>query len=137
MLAAALPVAVRAQANEKKPQIPKPPVGMCRIWVDGVPANKQPAPTDCSTALHNKPTNGQVIFGDSKATPRGVAGSAAARMMPPIANGFSSQRGSKSSGKADRDTGKSRHDSAKTGRDSGKTSHDSSGKKPPPPRYHH
>lgn len=44
----------------------KPPAGMCRIWVDGVPADKQPAPTDCASALKNKPTNGRVIFGDAK-----------------------------------------------------------------------
>jgi hypothetical protein len=39
---------------------------MCRIWVEGVPADKQPAPTDCASALKNKPTNGRVIFGDPK-----------------------------------------------------------------------
>jgi hypothetical protein len=44
----------------------KPPAGMCRIWVDGVPPDKQPAPTDCASALKNKPTNGRVIFGDPK-----------------------------------------------------------------------
>ena len=44
----------------------KPPAGMCRIWVDGVRADKQPAPTDCASALKNKPTNGRVIFGDPK-----------------------------------------------------------------------
>lgn len=44
----------------------KPPPGMCRIWVEGVKADKQPAPTDCASALKNKPTNGRVIFGDAK-----------------------------------------------------------------------
>lgn len=42
----------------------RPPPGMCRIWLDKVPARQQPAPTDCRTAVHDKPTNGTVIFGD-------------------------------------------------------------------------
>ena len=46
-----------------------PPTGMCRIWIDGVPADQQPAPTDCATAVKNRPLNGRVIFSDEKATP--------------------------------------------------------------------
>lgn len=41
-----------------------PPSGMCRIWVDGVPAGRQPAPTDCASAVRNRPANGKVLFGD-------------------------------------------------------------------------
>lgn len=41
----------------------RPPPGMCRIWVDGVPASQQPAPTDCATAVKNRPEHGRVIFG--------------------------------------------------------------------------
>jgi len=37
---------------------------MCRIWIDGVPPGQQPAPTDCVTAVRNRPVNGYVIFGD-------------------------------------------------------------------------
>ncbi len=37
---------------------------MCRVWVDGVPPGQQPAPTDCKTAIRNRPPNGRVIFGD-------------------------------------------------------------------------
>ncbi len=37
---------------------------MCRIWLDKVPPKQQPAPTDCPTAVKNKPPNGRVIFGD-------------------------------------------------------------------------
>jgi hypothetical protein len=37
---------------------------MCRIWLDGVPASRQPAPTDCASALRNRPAKGQVLFGD-------------------------------------------------------------------------
>jgi hypothetical protein len=52
------------------PKIPaesRPPAGMCRIWLDDVPAGQQPAPTDCATAVKNKPQNGRVIFGDDYA----------------------------------------------------------------------
>jgi hypothetical protein len=45
---------------------------MCRIWIEGVPANQQPAPTDCVTAVRNRPVNGTVIFGDdSRKTDKG------------------------------------------------------------------
>ena len=55
--------------SEKNAPIPKeylPPPGMCRIWVDNVPANRQPAPTDCATAIRNRPPNARVIFPASK-----------------------------------------------------------------------
>lgn len=45
-------------------RIVQPPPGMCRVWISGVPANKQPAPTDCWTALRDRPPNGRVLFGD-------------------------------------------------------------------------
>jgi hypothetical protein len=37
---------------------------MCRIWIDGVPAAQQPAPTDCASAVRNRPANARVLFGD-------------------------------------------------------------------------
>jgi len=43
-----------------------PPTGMCRIWIDDVPAGKQPAPTDCASAVRNRPANGKVLFGDDR-----------------------------------------------------------------------
>src|ERR1700694_4254970 len=46
-----------------------PPAGMCRIWINGVPAGQQPAPTDCASAVRNRPANGKVLFGDQP--PRG------------------------------------------------------------------
>ena len=46
----------------------RPPRGMCRIWLDNVPPTQQPAPTDCATAIRNRPTNGRVVFGDVDAT---------------------------------------------------------------------
>lgn len=60
-------VAHAQQAQQGADSIPKayrPPPGMCRIWLDKVPPKQQPAPTDCRTAVHDKPTNGKVIFGD-------------------------------------------------------------------------
>ncbi|HEU4746910.1 MAG TPA: hypothetical protein VFS56_00305 [Gemmatimonadaceae bacterium] len=41
-----------------------PPAGMCRIWIRGVPPGQQPAPTDCASAVRNRPANGKVLFGD-------------------------------------------------------------------------
>jgi len=46
-----------------------PPAGMCRIWIDGVPPGRQPAPTDCQTAVATKPANARVIWGDQSAFP--------------------------------------------------------------------
>lgn len=51
------------------PDVPKeyvPPAGMCRIWLDAVPAAQQPAPTECSIAVRNKPPNGKVVYGPKK-----------------------------------------------------------------------
>lgn len=70
--AAAAPVARAQQAQQKDsarkstsvPADARPPKGMCRIWLDGVPAAQQPAATDCTTAVRNRPANGHVIFGD-------------------------------------------------------------------------
>jgi len=49
-----------------------PPAGMCRIWVNDVPAGQQPAPTDCASAVRNRPANGKVLFGDDP--PKGKKG---------------------------------------------------------------
>ena len=61
----------QARGDNRKPAaIPaesRPPAGMCRIWLDDVPASQQPAPTDCATAVKHKPQNGRVIFGDDYA----------------------------------------------------------------------
>jgi len=65
---AGLAASAHAQRGGKvEDEIPKayrPPPGMCRIWLEKVPAKQQPAPTDCPTAVRNRPPNGKVIFGD-------------------------------------------------------------------------
>ena len=73
---AGLAAGVSAQAQTPVPktlapkvEIPRglrPPAGMCRIWVDNVPARQQPAPTDCASAIRNRPPNGRVIFPEDK-----------------------------------------------------------------------
>jgi hypothetical protein len=66
-------VAAAAAAQSRAPEIPRdhrPPAGMCRIWLANVPAGQQPAPTDCPTAVKNRPANGRVIFGDDFVQPQ-------------------------------------------------------------------
>ena len=53
-----------AQKGDEVPKAYRPPPGMCRIWLEKVPPKQQPAPTDCPTAIRNRPPNGKVIFGD-------------------------------------------------------------------------
>jgi hypothetical protein len=75
--------------SSRKAPIPadsRPPKGMCRVWVNGVPAAQQPASTDCPTAVKNRPANGRVLFGDDYAdtTARGDAQA----KLPPNVKGF-------------------------------------------------
>ena len=66
LVALASPSVLAAQARGKDiPAAERPPAGMCRIWIEGVPPGQQPAPTDCVTAVRNRPVNGTVIFGES------------------------------------------------------------------------
>lgn len=67
--AAAAKSAGARTANQAKdsaliPASSRPPKGMCRVWLNDVPASQQPAATDCATAVRNRPQNGRVIFGD-------------------------------------------------------------------------
>jgi hypothetical protein len=63
-----VPVRPRPATTQSREQIVPPgfypPAGMCRVWIDGVPAGQQPAPTDCASAVRNRPANGKVLFGD-------------------------------------------------------------------------
>ena len=71
-----VPAKPRVQQTQGREQIVPPgfypPAGMCRIWVNGVPAAQQPAPTDCASAVRNRPANGKVLFGDDP--PKGKKG---------------------------------------------------------------
>lgn len=66
-----VPALAEAQGTAR-PQLPVvpshmvPPAGKCRIWMDDVPPAQQPAPTDCQTALRQKPANGTVVFGPTE-----------------------------------------------------------------------
>jgi len=60
----------RPQSRLELPARYRPPPGMCRIWLDSVPANRQPAPTDCPSAIRNLPPNARVVFSDSTADKR-------------------------------------------------------------------
>lgn len=42
-----------------------PSAGRCRIWIDGLPTNRQPNETDCVTARRTVPANGRVLEGAS------------------------------------------------------------------------
>jgi len=70
-VAAPLRAQARPQPQEPKAQVPRthlPPPGMCRIWLDNVPASQQPAPTDCASAVRNLPRNGRVVFSEEPRT---------------------------------------------------------------------
>jgi hypothetical protein len=56
----------------------RPPPGMCRIWIDGVPPGRQPGVMDCATARSAAPRGSRIIYGDLTPFPgsgrnRGVA----------------------------------------------------------------
>jgi hypothetical protein len=94
--AAAPAVAQQAQTQRdsaRKPaSIPtdaRPPKGMCRIWIDAVPATQQPAATDCPTAVKNRPANARVIFGDEYSdTARTKTSGKDKTRLPPGVKGF-------------------------------------------------
>jgi hypothetical protein len=96
ILATAAPARMWAQRESsrdtsKKVAIPadaRPPKGMCRIWIDAVPAAQQPAATDCPTALKNRPANARVIFGDDFADSTRTKDGDKSK-LPPNAKGFS------------------------------------------------
>lgn len=66
----------QTQQTQRRDQIVPPgffpPAGMCRIWINDVPPGQQPAPTDCASAVRNRPSNGKVLFGDEQ--PKGKKG---------------------------------------------------------------
>ena len=58
--------AQRGQGPNKVPRGHYPPRGMCRIWFDGVPPGRQPAPTDCETAFRRAPDRARIITSDGR-----------------------------------------------------------------------
>lgn len=86
----ATPPALDAQGRDKAdiPASSRPPAGMCRIWLDGVPAAQQPAPTDCASAVRNRAAKGRVIFGDDYVAPKRGDSSAAKGKEAQAIKGF-------------------------------------------------
>ena len=78
---------LHAQSSSSNvPESHRPPPGMCRIWIDGVPPAHQPAPTDCATAIRKRPLNARVVFGsDASGNGRNVA------PAPPRQSNFQTQ----------------------------------------------
>ena len=70
--------------KEKIPANMRPPAGMCRIWLEDVPAAQQPAPTDCASAVRNRPAKGRVIFGDDYVKTKRPDSTARTRTAPPV-----------------------------------------------------
>src|SRR5688500_11726986 len=64
-------VIVRANAV---PPGQRPPDGMCRVWIEGVAAGRQPAATDCATAQATAPLNSRIIVGANAAFPGRATG---------------------------------------------------------------
>ena len=65
---AANPIAAQ-DVRDLPSQVPvtfTPPAGLCRVWLNGVPASQQPAPTDCASAIKNRPSNAAVVFGPKR-----------------------------------------------------------------------
>jgi hypothetical protein len=59
----------RSVAAGDVPPGQRPPRGMCRVWIDGVPPGRQPRPTTCTNAVATAPANSRVIWGDNTPFP--------------------------------------------------------------------
>ena len=74
-----VPQKPKSQQTQRRDQVVPPgffpPAGMCRIWLNDVPAGQQPAPTDCASAVRNRPANGRVLFGDDPKNKKGKSDS--------------------------------------------------------------
>ena len=115
-VAAAAPLSAQGNGTKggKIPPGQRPPAGMCRIWLDGVPPGQQPAPTDCATAVRNRPANGRVIFGDDYVDGRTkkLNGNADDRRTAPREDRDRSRDGARSGDRIDRDSPRRDDDSA-------------------------
>ncbi|MEX2178260.1 MAG: hypothetical protein WD801_06090 [Gemmatimonadaceae bacterium] len=72
----------RPDTSREIPVSARPPAGMCRIWLENVPVAQQPAPTDCASAVRNRPAKGRVVFGDDYAKTRTAKGDTAKPKLP-------------------------------------------------------
>jgi hypothetical protein len=75
------------KAASSVPESAQPPAGLCRVWLENVPASQQPAPTDCATAIKSRPNNAHVLFGslrddETKPLQKGSPASSAQRSNP-------------------------------------------------------
>ena len=74
-----VPQKPKTQQTQRRDQVIQPgffpPPGMCRIWLNDVPAGQQPAPTDCASAVRNRPANARVLFGDEQKGKKGKSNS--------------------------------------------------------------
>lgn len=74
---AVLATEASAQVMVRASSVPpgqRPPDGMCRVWIEGVPAGRQPAVTDCVTARATAPLNSRIIFGSDAPFPGRAVG---------------------------------------------------------------
>ena len=61
--AGALALTAMSAGAQSIPSGQMPPAGLCRVWIDGVPAARQPRATDCATALRTAPAHSRVLRG--------------------------------------------------------------------------
>ncbi len=69
--AAVAPTSADAQGRGRNeagvPPGHRPPAGLCRIWFDGLPPGRQPAPVSCEEARRTAPRNTRVIYSSDDA----------------------------------------------------------------------
>lgn len=89
--ATARPIAAQDVRNlpAQAPVTFTPPAGLCRVWLSGVPASQQPAPTDCASAIKNRPANAAVVFGPKRRSESSELESFTRRGDTPAARTFS------------------------------------------------
>ena len=63
MLAASGIAGAQLRSTRSIPAAYIPPAGQCRVWVAGLAAAQQPAPTDCATARANLRPNTRLVYG--------------------------------------------------------------------------
>ena len=62
----------RGRSSQRIPPGQMPRAGECRVWYDGLPPGRQPAPTNCDHAeqLASRSSNARVIYGDDQVANR-------------------------------------------------------------------